>query len=417
MKQLVTAILLGSVLLFEFSGCIPVERQPAPSSESGEPSASSERTPEESALAGMTLKEKVGQLFVLAYRKDENKQNLTALNQTAIDEMTEIQPGGIILFGENIASVEQVRNFIVSAKQTARYPLFVSVDQEGGSVQRITKTDSISATALPPMYQVGLTKDPALAKKVGNVLGSELSVFGFNMDFAPDCDVFSNPNNTVIGHRAFSSDPEVVAQLSVMVSQGLREENVIPVAKHFPGHGDTDADTHLGYAVSNKTIDELWKTELIPFKAQIKTGVSAVMVSHISLPAVNGDNTPASLSRKVITGLLRQKMGYQGLVITDSLAMGAIVQNYTAEKVPILALEAGADLLLMPENPKAAHNAVLSAVKDGTLSEARIDESVLRILKVKYEYGLFHNRPLSDSSILGCAEHQAVVKEIEEKQP
>ncbi len=370
----------------------------------------------EGTLAGMTLEEKVGQLFILAYRRDGSGRKLTALDQAAVSELAGVQPGGIILFRENISTVAQVREFVQAADQAVRLPLFVSVDQEGGIVQRVTKTDSIPATVIPPMFEVGRTGDAALAQKVGRVLGSELGVFGFNMDFAPVCDVFSNPSNTVIGNRAFSSDPQAVAELSVSLMNGLRQKNMIPVAKHFPGHGDTDADTHVGYAVSNKTLEELRQTELIPFQAQIAAGVPAIMVAHISLPALNGDNTPATLSKRVITDLLRNEMGYNGLVITDALAMGAIVKHYGSEAA-VQALQAGADLLLMPENPVAAYQAVLAAVRSGTLSEARIDESVLRILRVKYQYGLFGNRALTDPSVLGCAEHQAVVAEIQAKQP
>lgn len=415
------SLFLTILFLFGAAGCVPVDEEESSSSSllSSSESVSSqpELSPAEKILTEMTLEEKVGQLFLLAYRKDENGNNLTSLNQAALDQLTTLQPGGVILFEENVSTVEGIRGYIKAAQNTAKYPLFVSVDQEGGAVQRITKSEAIPATAVPPMFNVGKTGDVSLAQKVGIVLGSELSVFGFNLDFAPDCDVFSNPNNTVIGHRSFSTDPQVVAEMSVALAKGLEQTSIIPVAKHFPGHGDTSADTHVGYAISNKTLDELWQTELVPFQAQVKAGVPAIMVAHISLPVINGDNTPASLSKAVVTELLRGELGYDGVVITDALAMGAIVQNYGTETAAVQAVLAGCDVLLIPQDAAAAYNAVLAAVKNGTIPQARIDESVLRILNLKQEYGLFEEKPLSDPSLLGSEEHLAIVSEIAAKQP
>jgi beta-N-acetylhexosaminidase len=409
------SLLIGLLLL---TGCGGPSHSVSSQAVNSEPVAqdfTEEKIPlsdEEAYLAKMTLEEKVGQLFFLTYRQDQNGENMLSLNQAAEEEIKTIKPGGLILFRENISEIPQIRSFIQSAQKLSSCPLFVSVDQEGGTVQRITKTDTIPATVIPSMSRLGATNNSDLSRQVGQVIGKELSVFGFNMDFAPVCDVFSNPNNNVIGSRAFSGDPNVVSNLSVALANGLENSGIIPAAKHFPGHGDTDADSHFGYATSNKSLQELWKTELIPFQAQIDAGIPVIMTAHISLPAVTGDYTPASLSKQIITDLLRNEMGFDGIVITDALNMGAITKHYDSSEAAVLAIQAGVDMLLIPDSPMEAYEGVLSAVKNGTISEQRIDESVLRILKVKYEYDLFSPAPLSDVSILGSPEHQNIINQI-----
>lgn len=388
------------------------------SAESIAPDVNSESetvTPEFKAkkrLSQMTLEQKVGQLFFLCYRKDADGNNLLKLDEASQKQIQHIQPGGITLFEENISTVEGVRSYIQTAESQEMLPPFISIDQEGGFIQRIKNTDSIPATNVPPMMEVGNTGDTALARKIGNVLGSELSVFGFNLDFAPDCDVFSNPHNTVIGNRSFSSDPNVAASMSIAVSNGLRDTGMIPVIKHFPGHGDTDADTHVGYAVSNKTKAELEQTELVPFREQIRSGAEMIMVAHISLPQINGDNTPATLSQSVVTGILRDELGFHGVAVTDAMDMGAITENYTSAQAATMALNAGMDMILMPKNPEEAYQAILKAVQNGTISQERLDTSVLRILTLKYKYDLFDHKKLSDLSVLGCEEHQKIVQQV-----
>ena len=360
----------------------------------------------------MTLEQQVGQLFFLSFRKDEKGANVYTCGDSEKKLLQEIQPGGVALFGENIATVQQVRQLIQQVQQVCATPPFIGVDQEGGSVQRVARSSRISATVVPPMWKVGQTGNPALARQVGGLLGSELRVFGFNLDFAPVCDVFSNPENTVIGTRAFSSDPQQAAVYSKALSAGLRGQGVVPVCKHFPGHGDTIGDTHQGYAVVNKTLEELRKTELVPFQAQIRAGAEMIMAAHISLPKVNGDDTPASLSAKVLQGLLRKELGFTGVIVTDALDMGAITQHYSSGEAAVRAVEAGADMLLMPENPHAAYQAVLQAVRSGKLSKARIAASVQRILTLKEKYDLFSKQEPADERLLGCKEHRQVVAQI-----
>lgn len=422
MRRKIAAVFLAAALLSVLPGChkidggtseVPSELSSSSSQESVPEDILS---PEEELLNTMTLSEKVGQMFFLAYRSNDDGSNMLVLSEAAKEQLRTIQPGGLCLFSENVGSVEQLRAYISDARGSVSLPLFVSVDQEGGSVQRISYSEAIPATNLPPMWKVGSAGDPVLARQVGGVLGSELTVFGFNMDFAPVCDVFSNPNNTVIGQRSFSSDPAVVAEMSLELAKGLSDAGIIPAAKHFPGHGDTEADTHIGYAVSNKTREELEQTELVPFRAQVNAGVPLVMVSHISLPAINGDNTPATLSEQVVTGMLRNDLGYENIIITDAMNMGAIVENYGANDACVRAIQAGTDMLLMPQDPLGAYEAVLAAVQSGELTEKRINESVLRILRVKYQYRLFDPQPLADPALLGCAEHQAVADAVQAKQ-
>ena len=224
-------------------------------------------------------------------------------------------------------------------------------------------------------------------RALGAALAAECAGFGFHLDFAPVLDVWSNPDNTVIGKRAFGSDWKVVSGFGAAVSNALQAAGVIPVVKHFPGHGDTSEDTHVGTVTLNKTLDDLRSCELVPF-AQNVNNAPLIMAAHITVPQVTGDDTPASLSSVMLTDLLRGELGYQGLIVTDSLAMQAITDVYTPGQAAVKALQAGADLLLMPNGLADAYTAVLEAVQDGTIPQQRLDESVQRILQCKYQYGI-----------------------------
>ena len=205
----------------------------------------------------------------------------------------------------------------------------------------------------------------------------------FNVDFAPVADIFSNPENTVIGDRAFGSDAELVAEMVPMAVKGLQSEGVLATLKHFPGHGDTAEDSHSGYARSYKSLDELENCEFLPFRTGIEANTSFVMMGHISLPNVLDDQTPVSLSHEIVTDILRKKLQFSGIIITDALNMGAIAQNYSSGEAAVMAVEAGVDMLLMPADFQTAYEGLINAVYEGRVSEERIDESVLRILQVK----------------------------------
>jgi beta-N-acetylhexosaminidase len=235
------------------------------------------------------------------------------------------------------------------------------------------------------MGKIGQSKSLEAARSAGFTIGSYLKEYGFNLDFAPDADVYSNPANKVIGTRSFGSDPDLVSLMVRWCIDGFHDAGMGTTIKHFPGHGDTKGDTHSGYVAVTKTWEELEKTELVPFADNLKTA-DAIMVAHITLKNALTDGLPASLSRELIQGKLRDEMGYQGLVITDALEMGAIKKNFQGNDAVLKAIEAGNDIILMPADYKSAVDAVVSAVSDGKISEERIDESVLRILRYKLRY-------------------------------
>jgi len=358
---------------------------------------------EERILQRMSPEEKVGQLFLLPVSSTVPDDASRALFEV-------IQPGGFIFFADAIESVEQTRTLVTALCDTVSIPPFLATDQEGGRVQRIKPTDSLTVSRIPAMKKIGA--NPILARDIGTVIGTELRVFGINMDFAPCADVYSNPQNTVIGDRAFSADPKISAECSVALSDGLSQTGVIPVCKHFPGHGDTRDDTHTGFAASDKTLDALYETELIPFLAQIENDAPAIMAAHISLPHILGDMTPCTMSQEIITGLLRTELGYDGVVITDAMNMGAIANHYTSAEAAVEMIHAGCDILLMPEDPMEAYQAVLDAVTNGTISMERINESVLRILKLKLRYALSDTPVFYGKALLNSPLHQEILAKV-----
>lgn len=352
----------------------------------------------EERLAAMTLREKVGQLFLIrpeslcAGLSPDEVHDASGPAATAWDEdmaamLAEYPASGVVLFGKNIASPEQLSDFVIAMQRAAGTGLFIGVDEEGGSVSRIANTPGFDVPVFESMQAVGETGDAANAREVGAAIGAYLRLYGFNLDFAPVADVNTNPENVVIGARAFGSDPALVARMDAAVLEGLHSEGVLGCLKHFPGHGDTVGDTHDGAVSITKTWDELLGCELVPFVENFEN-TDLVMAAHISLPNVTQNGLPASLSHEIITGRLRGELGYDGLVVTDSLAMGAIANEYTSAESAVLAVQAGVDLLLMPRDYAAAFEGVLEAVESGKISEARLDESVLRILQAKERCGL-----------------------------
>lgn len=264
-------------------------------------------------------------------------------------------------------------------------PMFISVDEEGGKVARIAKNSNFSVETFSDMRSIGDSGDTAKAYEVGNTIGAYLNQYGFNLDFAPDADVLTNPDNQVIGTRSFGTDPYVVSEMTQSVVKGLEDNQVYACLKHFPGHGATSGDTHAGYAYTDKALDELMQSELVPFSNGIQNGVHFIMVSHIAAPQVTGDNLPASLSPYMIQNVLREQMGYDGIVITDAMNMGAISDSYGSADAAVRAVNAGADIVLMPKDFVSAYQGVLNAVENGTISTDRIDESVRRILRLKMQ--------------------------------
>lgn len=259
----------------------------------------------------------------------------------------------------------------------------MGVDEEGGIVSRIAKSGIMETPVYDSMQAIGQTGDSLKAYETGCQIGSYLSELGFNVDFAPVADVLTNPQNTVIGSRSFGSDPSIDGAMVASEVKGLHTKGMLSTLKHFPGHGDTYEDSHEGKSYVYKTREELENCEWIPFKKGIEAGSDFVMMGHISCPGITGDDTPASLSYTICTEILRDQLGFQGLVITDAMNMGAVANEYASGDAAVRAVQAGADMILMPADFSAAYAGVRNAVQNGTITEERINESVRRILAVK----------------------------------
>jgi beta-N-acetylhexosaminidase len=337
----------------------------------------------------MTLEEKILQMFVITPEALTGYGSVTAAGNATKAALKNRPVGGLIYFSGNIVDETQITSMISNTQSYAlkyeNYPLFMCIDEEGGKVARIAKNSNFDVSIFDDMKTIGDSGDTKKAYEVGSTIGQYLSKYGFNVDFAPDADVLTNSVNTVIGTRSFGSDARLVTKMTLAVKRGLEENNVYATFKHFPGHGATTGDTHEGFAYIDKTYKELLKSELLPFKNAIKDNANFIMVAHISAPQIIGDNTPSSLSKTMITDILRDDFGYDGVVITDALNMGAIADHYSAATAAVKAVNAGVDILLMPSDFEAAYQGILKAVSKGLISEERIDESVGRILKLKIE--------------------------------
>lgn len=342
-------------------------------------------------VAGMTLEQKIAQMFVITPEALTGYPNVTAAGDTTKTCYQQKPVGGIIYMEENLLGSEQTTKMLTDmqaiAEETTGLPAFLSVDEEGGTVTRIAKNEAFGVNDVGNMSEIGASGDTSKAGQAGVTLGTYLKALGFNVDFAPVADVLTNPDNTVIGTRSFGSDPQTVADMVSAELQGLQSQGVYGVVKHFPGHGGTAGDSHEAAVTLDKGIEDLMAAELVPFERAVQDGVSFVMVGHISVPSVVGDDTPASLSQMMVSSVLREQLGYDGIVITDALNMGAVTGNYSSDQAAVLAVNAGVDMLLMPQDYEAAYNGLLAAVQEGTISEERIDESVVRIVRVKLSLG------------------------------
>lgn len=332
-------------------------------------------------LDSLTTEEKVGQLLLAGIEG-------TSAGEDAAAAIQQFRVGSVILFRRNVESCAQTAQLVsqLHALNGDGIPLIIASDEEGGLVSRMPG----EVTDLPSAYTYGSVGDEALCLRLGQALAAQCSTIGVNCDFAPVADVWSNPDNTVIGKRAFSTDADTVARLVPQVMEGLTQYGVIPVVKHFPGHGDTAVDSHYDLPVVTKTLDELEAVELKPFRAAIEAGAPAVMVAHLLVREMD-DTLPATLSPKVVNGLLREELGFEGVVFTDDLTMGAISDSYGMGEAAVLAVEAGCDILLVChglDNLRAAYEALLEAVTSGRIPLSRLDESVYRILSLKSDYGL-----------------------------
>jgi beta-N-acetylhexosaminidase len=272
-------------------------------------------------------------------------------------------------------------------KEVSQIPLFISVDEEGGVVSRLGKAN-IGVTHLEDAIKLSAEKTPEEVNALATTLGEEIKALGFNMNFAPVLDIHTNPANPVIGNRAFGVDAATVATYANAFNKGLMASGIVTSGKHFPGHGDTATDSHTEQTSVTHTAKRLKSTELVPFKQAIKDGIPTIMMGHITLPNVSENPLPASLSPDIIETILRKDLGFKGIVVTDSLRMKAITDFYTADEVGVLFLQAGGDMILIPDDFEATYQGIINAVNEGKISTARINESVERILNVKVQYGL-----------------------------
>lgn len=337
-------------------------------------------------LATMTTEEKLCQMLFVTPETLTGSGYVDIAGDLTRQALAAYPVGGLIYFSQNLQSEEQIVSLISNSQSFSKYPLFIGVDEEGGLVSRLSGVGV--TTALSPMAEFGAAGDTAAVREVGENLAEELRAVGFNVDFAPVADVITNPNNTEIGNRSFSTNAQVAADMVAAMTNGLQSGGIIACVKHFPGHGSTEADSHYGQSVSLRTAEELRETEFLPFRAGVDAEVGMVMISHMSLPEVTGDYTPCDLSYRVVTELLRGELAYDGVVITDSHQMSSILNYYTVGEAAVKAIQAGCDIVLMPNSLTEALSALQQAVEDGTLSQACIDESVLRILTLKARFGL-----------------------------
>ncbi|MCD8379002.1 MAG: glycoside hydrolase family 3 protein [Lachnospiraceae bacterium] len=338
-------------------------------------------------LSDMTLWEQVCQLFIVTPEQLTGVSVATQAGETTKQALSDYPVGGIVYFAANILTRDQCSTMISNSQSYSKIGLFIAVDEEGGTVARIGNNSAMGTTSFPDMKTIGDTGNTQNAYEVGYTIGSEISELGFNLDFAPVADVDSNPDNPVIGDRSFGSDATVVSEMVAAAVQGFHDGGILCTLKHFPGHGDTSTDSHEGYTELTKTLAELWETELVPFAGGISAGADFVMVGHISVPQVTGSDLPATLS-DIMISILRDDLGFDGLIITDSMQMEAITDRYSSAEAAVMAIQAGVDMILMPENLQEAVEGVYEAVQSGEISEARLEESVLRILETKIRSGI-----------------------------
>ena len=374
--------------------------------------------PVEEILSAMSLRDKAAQMMLASFRiwkevpetgeapEDTPSVNITELNDSVREMLSRDRFGGVILFGENFADTAQTLRLVANMQEAVRagggLPLMVAVDEEGGSVARLNYgTLGVSNMAL------GATGDPEDARIMAGIHGEEIALLGINADLAPVLDVNSNAANPVIGIRSFSDDPLTVSEYGTAFIRGLHEAGIMATLKHFPGHGNTDTDSHTGFPVINSTLEELRSCELVPFKAGVDAGADMVMTAHIQFPQIEKETytsvstgeqvyLPATMSRTILTDILRGEMGFDGVIVSDALDMDAVSKNFSTEDILRLSVNAGVDLLILPSVKdtnlfrltETMLDTLVALVENGQVPETRIDDAVRRILKLKQQYGL-----------------------------
>ncbi len=333
-------------------------------------------------ISEMPIEDKVAGLFVVTPEAITGVTTAIQAGDGTQEALSQYAVGGLIYFDKNISDKEQITEMLANTTSMSKYPVFLAVDEEGGSVSRVANSD-IEVIQVGDMATIGAGGDTAQAYESGVTIGAYLKEIGFNVDFAPVADVAADGGSDILEDRSFGSDAQVVGDMVANIVEGIEGTGVSSCLKHFPGIGSTSEDTHDGRVEMTKTLDEMRNTDFVPFQAGIEAGADFVMVSHVTASAIDEDGVPSSLSKTVMTDILRDELGFEGVIITDALDMTAITDYYTSQEAAVKAIEAGADMLLMPEDFNAAYDALLAAVQDGTISEERIDESLRRIYRIK----------------------------------
>lgn len=372
MKIKISALFLVLFLATALSGCTP----------------KTENKSVEDILNEMTLEEKVYQMMFVTPEDITKVGEVYSAGETTQKALEKYPVGGIIYFKQNLKDRNQTVEMISNTQSYSKIPLFISVDEEGGLVSRLGSNPDMGTTKHPSMSEIGKEGDPKKAYGLGETLAKELGELGFNVDFAPVADVLVIENNTEIGSRSFGYDVDNVSLMVENVVKGIQENGMSSALKHFPGAGAVTGDSHDKPTESSRTIDEIYETELKPFKAGIDAGADFVMISHLVLAEASKEKLPCSLSKEVIENMLKGELGFKGIVITDSLRMNAVSKIYSPEQIGVMCVNAGVDMILMPEEFEKTHSAIVEAVKNGEISEGRINESVRKILKLKKEKGL-----------------------------
>ncbi len=395
--RLVVAAILVTFTLGTVSACSSATDAPKATPEKSTPGSTASTLtkntspdPAASLVAKMSLEDKVAQMFMVTPEAlSKFNGSVVASGEQTKQAFAKRPVGGVIYNSANLQSPEQVKTMLSNlqkySKDRVGIPVFIAVDEEGGTVARVSGSKSMGIKPYPNMSEVGAGKDSNRALQIGTEMGKYLADLGFNIDFAPDADVLTNPQNNLLKYRAFSSDPQTVTTMTAAFTKGLQTSGVLATYKHFPGHGSTSADSHKGITVSQQDVTELEQVDLVPFKDAVAKDVKLIMVSHVCFPKAFGDNTPASLSKKVVTGWAREKLQYQGILITDAMSMGAISDNYQPSEAAVKAIQAGIDIVLDPKDFDAAYQGVLAAVKSGKISQEQVNQAVTRIVATKLE--------------------------------
>ncbi len=338
----------------------------------------------DATIAYMTLEEKVAQLFIITPEALTGYAQVVKAGSSTEAALKQYPIGGLIYFSQNIQNEEQLKEMLENTVQYSKYLPFLAVDEEGGAVSRIANS-SIHVDTYDDLNILGQTMSETGARTMGSTIGAYLSEFGFNLDLAPVADILIDEASP-LKNRILSSDAEKVSLLTTAMMSGIQEQEVSSCMKHFPGIGSVSEDSHDTLPTTDRTIDEMRGEEFLPFASAIEAGVDMIMIGHIAAPAITGNSEPVSLSNIMVTNVLRKELGFEGVIITDSLQMDAITDSYSSDQAAVKAIEAGVDMLLMPEDFEEAYQGILTAVQNGTISEERINESVHRIFCLKYKY-------------------------------